>query len=378
MTNGLDEFRRVFAEHDLGLSDALTVLNSHFRQAMQTPGDGAVVYSHDGRPALALAYSTKGNVTSLAVGRGLRDDDLERLIAAFTAPRPRHVMTVVIFSDVPALGFWRYRDLFRVLPLPPGAPRPRHVFDGVHPLLLEVGYDGSDSDQVDEYRGAVATREVNRLMSGLLRGTEDRLGHFARSDWFVVREADEHRVEHLASHFGQVGYFLGGERGTRSPHFADVPADVPPLALNPKDVYYARRGISASDAFVLPDSFDASLDNYYGLPRSEQDRALRWCHWLNHARQVSAMSPSASAIAAVRAVESLLPPGDASIGQRFKQFLEKYAPGETNDVARKQLYRFRSKPTHGGALLVGELRQIAFGDFMPRSWDERDVVEQAV
>ena len=92
---------------------------------MQTPGDGAVVYSHDGRPALALAYSTKGNVTSLAVGRGLRDDDLERLIAAFTAPRPRHVMTVVIFSDVPALGFWRYRDLFRVLPLPPGAPRPR-------------------------------------------------------------------------------------------------------------------------------------------------------------------------------------------------------------------------------------------------------------
>jgi hypothetical protein len=212
----------------------------------------------------------------------------------------------------------------------------------------------------------------------VLRGTEDRLGHFARSDWFVVPDTGANGIERPHSHFGQVGYFLGGEHVTRAVGFSNVGDDVPLLALSPKDEYYARRGISGSDVLVLPDGFEPTLDGYFALPRPEQDKALRWCHWLNHARQVAALSPSASAIAAVQAVETLLPPGDASIGERFKQFLLEYAPGKANDVARKQLYRFRSKLTHGGALLVGELRQIAFGDFVPRSWDERDVVEQAV
>ena len=141
MTDGLDEFRQVFAEHDLGFSDALEVLRSHFQQAMSSH-DNVVRYSHDGRDALMLRFDDKGQFADTDVGPGLRDDDLPRLMAAFTAPRPRRVMATVIFGAVPTVGFWRYGDHFQVFPMPSEAPRPPHVFGGVHPLMLEVAYDG--------------------------------------------------------------------------------------------------------------------------------------------------------------------------------------------------------------------------------------------
>jgi hypothetical protein len=106
---------------------------------------------------------------------------------------------------------------------------------------------------------------------------------------------------------------------------------------------------------------------------------------------VAPLSPSASAIAAVQAVEAVLPPTPVagrcetcgrsigpSVRQRFRHFLEEYSPGETHAAARDQLYGLRSKLTHGGTLLTGELRQIPFRDFVPKSWDDGDVAEQSL
>lgn len=67
-----------------------------------------------------------------------------------------------------------------------------------------------------------------------------------------------------------------------------------------------------------------------------------------------------------------------SIRERFKHFLEEHAPGEDNARSRDQLYGLRSKLTHGGTLLVGELRHLALNDFVPKSWDQRDIAEQSL
>jgi hypothetical protein len=391
MTDRMDEFRHVFAEHDLGLSDALVVLGSHFQLASQTGDEPVVRYSQGGRPAISLSFTSKGRVGAIEPGPGLRDDDLERLLAAFRALRPRHVMAVVIFATVPTVGRWRYRDRFQLFPMPSGAPRPPLGFGGVHPLMLEVAYDGSEHDRVDEHRGAAATREINRLLSAVLRGAEDRLGHFVRLDWVVVPSTGDDGTEQLQSYFGRIGYFLEGEAAMRRAGFTVVPDAMPELELEDKDVYYACRATASSDVFVLPATFDATVDGYLGLPRTQQDQALRWCHWLNHARQVAAMSPSAAAIAAVQSIEALLPAGEPtgrcsscgrsiglSISDRFRHFVEEFAPGDANAAGRTQVYGLRSKLTHGGALMIGELRQIAFGDFVPRSWNEREIAEQAL
>ena len=381
----------MFAGHDLGLSDALEVLRCQFNPAaMQTPGANTVVYRRNGLDALTLAFKRDGKYAGVHFGPGLDNGDLAQLTAAFRAPRPRHVMSVVFFSTVPTTGWWRYRDRFQILAMPPEAPRPPHVFAGVHPALLEVAYDGSEIDALDEFRGAAATREVNRLLSALLRGTEDRLGQFARQDWVVLTETDDD-AQRWQSHFGQLGYSWGGGRATREPDFTPIPDGTIQLETVPKDDYYAKQGFSELDVLVLPDSLEASLDSYFGLPADEQDKALRWCHWLNHARQVAALSPSASIIAAVQSVEALLPPVMApkqcetcartigpSIRERFRQFLEMYAPGETHARYRDLLYRSRSRLAHGGALLTGELRHLAFRDFVPKTWGEREDGERAL
>lgn len=304
-------------------------------------------------------------------------------MAAFQAPRPRRVIGTVIFSATPIVGRRRYADRFQIRPMPREAPRPPEGFGGIHPLMLEVAYNGSGDRQLDIYRAAVAAREVNRLLSGLLRDVEDRLGQFTRFDWVtVLEETDE--GERPASRFGAIGYRLDGADSRFGPAFTEVPQEVPALEVEPKDEYYARRGVSARDVLVLPDSFDACLDSYFGLETDEQDMLLRWCHWLNHSRQTAAISPSAAAIATVQAIEALLPPATVtghcqacgrsigpSIRERLKRFLEEHAPGEDNAGSRDQMYALRSKLTHGGTLLNGELRHLALNDFVPKSWDQR-------
>ena len=387
-----EEFRRAFEEHDLGLSDALEVLRCQFNPAaMQTPGSDTVVYRRNGQDALTLAFKRDGKYAGVQFGPGLDDGDLGQLTTAFRAPRPRHVMSVVFFNAVPTTGWWRYGGRFQISAMPPEAPRPPYVFAGLHPALLEVAYDGSEIDALDEFRGAVATREVNRLLSALLRGTEDRLGQFARQDWVVLSETDDDNTQRWRSHFGQLGYSWRGGRTTREPDFAPIPDNAIHLETVPKDEYYAARGISELDVLVLPDSLEASLNSYFALPVDEQDKALRWCHWLNHARQVAELSPSASIIAAVQSVEALLPPVVSpehcetcgrtigpSVRKRFRQFLEVYVPGDRYARYRGLLYASRSRLAHGGALLTGELRHLAFRDFVPKAWGEREDGERAL
>lgn len=231
---------------------------------------------------------------------------------------------------------------------------------------------------------------MNRLLSGLLRGVEDRLGHFTRLDWVTVLDAT-HDHEHPPSRFGAIGYRLDGADARFGPTFTEIPDEAPVLDVEPKDHYYARLGFSARDVLSLPDSVEACLDIYFPLETNGQDRILRWCHWLNHSGQIAAMSPSAAAIATVQAIEALLPPATAtrrcetcglaigpSIRERFRHFLEEYAPGQDNARSRDQLYGLRSKLTHGGTLLFGELRHLALQDFVPKAWDQRDTAEQAV
>jgi hypothetical protein len=92
---------------------------------------------------------------------------------------------------------------------------------------------------------------------------------------------------------------------------------------------------------------------------------VRAAYWLNHADQVLRLSQSASLVAAIQAIEVLLPavkgetcpscnrekgPGPT---RKFKDFLQQYAP--TNDSeerkARDLLYKQRSQLVHGHELL---------------------------
>jgi hypothetical protein len=374
----------VITDHDLGLSDALKILQIHFSRASQPGGSNIVVYSHASTPTLTLQYNRKGVIEKLEAGPELKNDDIERLIAAFTAARPRHVWATVNFANVPAEGAWQYRDRSQVLPVPPEAPRPKQLI-GAHPFSLEVAYDGAEEFQLDQFRATIATREVSRLLSGLLHAPEDRGGHYTRSEWVFIPQQAEDGTLNLESRHLQLGYTIDGFAARRSDF--TVVENMPALELVPTNDYYNKRGIATSDVLILPDSFETLLDRYFALNGKDQERILRWCHWLNHARQVGSLSPSASHIAVVQAIEALMPPDESAPRcetcgqltrpeptQRFADFLQVYAPGIDREKDRKSLYQLRSALSHGGKLLSGELVGHAFSDFTPQSWDERELL----
>ena len=380
--------RQLIEGHDLGLSDALLILEQVFPTASSSGASRVVEYSKGGPPRLAVEIAPDGSVKDVVVG-DLGADTATAMVDAFSGPRPKRVLTSVMFATVPTRGWWRYGNRFQILPMPHGAPATDEVY-GPHPFLLEVAYEGAERmPYLDSYRASVATREVGRLLSGLLRRPEDRLGQFPAGDWFVTGEPGSWHSE-----FGLRGYYFenlpptqDGPTLPKHDSFTTPPSGMDRLALVGATAYYDRVGMSSIDVLEVPDSFESLLDAYFALNEEDGTKVLLWCHWLNHAQQVIHLSASAAHIAAVQAVEAIMSPTETgraceSCGRptgvgpsrRFRDFLEEYAPGATHATQRKEFYRLRSALTHGGRLVSGELRGHAFFDFAPYTWTERETM----
>jgi hypothetical protein len=375
------ELRRMIVEHDLGLSDALVALNQVVGSASSAGESRRVDYhSADGQVRLAVDYTLKGDVGEVWLSPDPPARITTALVDAFSGARPRRVLTSVAFSQVPVRGWWRYRERFQILPMPPDALATDRVY-GPHPFLLQVAYEGTEgTGPLDDYRASVATREVGRLVSGILTQVEDRFGQYPARDWFIRGDPSGWETE-----FGWRGYYfenmppMAFTSPITSPSlpkqagFTD-PSGLPALAEVAAESYFDRAdGISAADVLDIPDSLDCLLHTYFTLSRELADRTLRWCHWLNHAQQVSRLSASASQVASVQAVEALIAAKDGHAA-RFRAFLDEYAPGKSHESQRKEFYRLRSGVSHGGKLLAGELRSWAFGDFNPQAWRERQML----
>ncbi len=264
MGDGIEKFRQVFTAHDLGFSDGLEVLRSHFELASSSHDD-VVRYSRDRRDALLLRFDHKGRFTDIDVGPGLRDDDLARLIAAFTAPRLRRVMSTVIFGAVPTVGFWRYRDRFQVFPMPPKAPRPPYVIGGVHPRCLR-----------SRTAGRTTTKSTSTVAPWRLgRSTACCQGWFAapRTAWgtSLVHTGPCCSMKRTtAASVGNPISVCSATTSTDSKRRAGSPSARCPLTRrrlrsSRKTSTSPAAEFSDRDVLVLPDCLEACLDVYFGL-----------------------------------------------------------------------------------------------------------------
>ena len=62
---------------------------------------------------------------------------------------------------------------------------------------------------------------------------------------------------------------------------------------------------------------------------------------------------------------------------RFTEFLDRYAPRtDQSEPSRRELYRARSKATHGHALLLSDIPR-AWGGLEPAEWQELEQVRMA-
>src|SRR5579884_3573314 len=138
-----DAYVRTLIEgHDLGLSDALLILEQVFATASSAGESHRVEYTQGGPAQLTVEITDTGAINDVVVA-DIDARTATALVNAFTGPRPKRVLTTIMFSTVPTRGWWRYGDRFQILPMPESAPGTGEVY-GPHPFLLEVAYYGAE------------------------------------------------------------------------------------------------------------------------------------------------------------------------------------------------------------------------------------------
>jgi hypothetical protein len=120
---------------------------------------------------LRVQYDGDGKLTKVLAGPDLEPGQIEELAkkieAELLVEGPLKIRRRVLFTGVPTVGFFRYKDLFQIMPVPPEAPRPKFII-GEHPFFLEFGVKTSSNFMISNLRQEKVGRELELLVSSLL------------------------------------------------------------------------------------------------------------------------------------------------------------------------------------------------------------------
>jgi hypothetical protein len=341
-------------------------------------GENTVVYrAETGEVGLKLTYRGS-RLVDVDGGPGLSDEARQKLreeVATLAAPHDTVVWRDVFFNLFPVDGYWRYRDEWQIVPAPPQAPR-LDVLLADHPFVVEL--------RVPWYPGramlsaAIQGRrawELQLILNLVLRGRIKRFSARAPDGTWALRwdGDDTPRAEWV-----QPGYFIP-DWTYQSSEF--TPTDgLRPLPEVSDEVYRTRRGIGADDVFEIPAVLGPLLDASHAVRPEVRDRFLHACYWYDRSGAAWNMSVSLGHVAAVNAIETIMPPGQVDrcpecglnrapgVTRRFHDFVERYAP-LVPEQDRKRIYKLRSSLVHEanvfdidrpgpwGALVPGDQKQ---------------------
>lgn len=286
------------------------------------------------------------------------------------------------FSSHRVEGSWRGgRSGIQILPAPVDAPR-APVEMAQHPFVLEFPIRATDVWRITNNRRIGEHRKYTLLLNILISGRTNLLSHQAEHFWASVpRNLPRSSLNWLRRVFGLkqkvvvpweilwVQEFFFGNLGTV---VRDELSDPHETAIEeiPADTYYSQW---AHDGLPLrvPSDLDTLLCAYQGLLRENRDKFDRALFWMDLASRYWNTSASSSFAALVSAVEALTSRGVThkavcsdcgpithewpGATERFRQFFEHYASGQSLRKRRTEMYELRSGILHGSKLMAWDV-----------------------
>jgi hypothetical protein len=154
-----------------------------------------------------------GNIKSIAPSIDFPSEELdviEKIIQdTLLTKHGTKICQIIGFCGLPITGYFSYKDLFQILPVPEDAPKPK-VLLADHPFILEVAYETCPNLMIDASRkqkkAVMYTRLLN-VFSNQFISLGSRYPHFA---W--VYNIDDR--SNLTSEWKQLGYVYNKLQGT--------------------------------------------------------------------------------------------------------------------------------------------------------------------
>jgi hypothetical protein len=368
--------------------DLPALVQRHFRHSQHQPGTDNVLYP--GEPyALKLIYKDDGILQAAEVGSVLTEGDFEAIStmirSEYPADCPQGIGGAVLFSNAPIQGWWRYRDVFQMLPLPDSAPKPSFLV-AEQPFNLEFSYSKVTDGHVNIQRRSRQTRKLELLLHVLLRpAINNPYFKFIGTDgwaWVLPRPDEDSTVSAYCPKL-----YTFPDLVVAPDSFSDVGSIQPMVLLDPQ-TYYAEIGISSA-GFKAPRDLEDCFDHFFALPPQIQEKFLHACVWFRS--MTDTKSFSLMYLAAIQAIETLMPPEEGGHGRcsecgkkqapgptaRMKAFVEEFAPtGNGESEVRSHLYKIRSDLTHGYRPPFRVDREIRI-DLNPQNASDRDALTEA-
>jgi hypothetical protein len=294
-------------------------------------------------------------------------------------------------SDRRVNGWFRYRDLFQVIPMPAGAPVLQSAI-GHHPFLLEFSYTVPDVSEtgynpeipshvlltmIDDEASAKPRNGILLLLSTLSRHLVFQCNSsILNQQWFVKLPINEKDVSSsYDSVWGQGGYqclHLPTRIVKEFSHF-----EATPIGFQDSNEYFnsdlPHQYVvgKTHDEFEFPAKINEYLDIYYCASDQKKKAFLSACSLLRQGIQLFSLAPSLAFAACVSSLEALIMHDHLDekeerceccnqpkyhVRQRFLDFIRTY--GSDSLEGRKQadwIYSRRSSILHKGQLFLGEI-----------------------
>ena len=261
-------------------------------------------------------------------------------------------------------GYFRYKDLFQIIPVPLFAPQPSFIAADF-PFLLQFRYISCPDLMIDSIRKNRQFMEIISFLHFFSQGRLHGRSRYAEFSW-VLKTDDP---QNWTSEWKQLGYTYKGFSG-KIDSFTPI-TNIPPIEREPYRNYYDWRKGGRLDSLTLPDNLEASLDRAFNLDEKERSKFFRACIWYYIAHTIWKISHSVSYLALITAAESLIrrikEPICEECGRpifqttkEFNNFLRKYVPNINEMVEKYNFFGIRSGLSHGGKLFKRDIDPMSF------------------
>ena len=313
-----------------------------------------------------LTFSEKKRIVAIEPGPAFDAAQWQHVVEEIERTGPYKVGRDCSFSSYRVTGSWRgKRSGVQILPPPADAPVAPYEM-GEHPFVLEYPVKVSDLWAITNFRRIREHRQLTLLLNVLLAGSATIQPRRPRHLWAIVHE--EGRVGQGVKwvqefYFAKIGEVI---RDELSPPSAEALEEVD------SEAYYATVGHDGRGLRV-PTDLDYSICCYMRLSTPNRDKFGRAGFWMDMSSKQWNVSFSSSFASLVIAIEAM---GDRSLRptERFRSFIEQYAPGASLVHRRNAMYALRSDILHGSGLM--EMDKDNHLGWAPPDMDERDLMNE--